>query len=82
MMLVSLHTAEQALDEEKRRCQQQNTELSKMRITLDKEKRKVRRIWREKSELQLSHEDTVGEKDVEIARLKACLLAIITASSF
>lgn len=73
--LASLHTAERALEDESRRCQQQNTELSEVRAALDKEKRKVKRIWREKCELQLSHEDVVDEKDVEIARLKARLLA-------
>ena len=74
--LERLRSTEEALDAERRRCQQRNTELDEARTALEKEKRKVKRIWREKCEQQLSHEDAIDEKDMEIARLRACILAI------
>ena len=50
-------------------------------MTLTKEKRKVKRIWREKCEQQLSHEEAINCKDMEIARLKAHLLAVTSSTS-
>ena len=74
-----LRETQETLDNEKRRWQQQGDELSEAKATLEKEKRKVRRIWREKCELQLSHEDVIDAKDVEIARLKVRLLAVVSS---
>ena len=79
--LESLHTTQEALDAERRRCEQQNTELDEARSALEKEKRKVKRIWRDKCEQQLAHEEAIDEKDMEIARLKARLLALTSPAS-
>lgn len=46
---------------------------------LDKKRKKVKRIWWEKCELQLSHEDVIDIKDKEIVQLKACLLTVTLA---
>ena len=55
--------------------QQQTEELEELRAMLAKEKQKAKQIWRQKCEQQLSHEEAIDEKDMEIAvRLKARLL--------
>ena len=43
--------------------QQQTEELEGLRATLAKEKQKAKRIWREKCEQQLSHDEAIDEKD-------------------
>jgi len=48
---------------------------------LEKVKWKVKKIWREKSKLQLSDEDAMDEKDMEITRLKAHFLAVTSPGS-
>ena len=60
---------------------QQETELGESKAALKKEKRRIKRIWWEKCYLQLSHEDTMNVKDVEIARLKAHLLTITSPAA-
>ena len=69
-----LHEAEQALDDATKRCQQLEGELVGAKAAVEKEKRKVKKIWREKCEMQLFNEDALDEKDAEIATLKARLL--------
>ena len=43
---------------------------------LIKEKQKVKRIWWEKCEQHLLHEEAIDRKDMEIVRLKPRLLAV------
>ena len=75
-----LHEAQGAVEEgeELRRRQAEELEL---RATLIKEKQRVKKIWREKCEQQLLHEEVVYRKDTEIARLKARLLAMAPSPS-
>ena len=62
--------------------QQQTEKLEELRATLAKEKQKAKRIWRQKCEQQLSHEEAIDEKDMEIAvRLKARLLEVTPSPS-
>ena len=61
--------------------QLQDEELDRLRATLTKEKQKAKRIWREKCEQQLSHEEAIYGKDMEIARLKGHLLGVTSPSS-
>ena len=76
-----LHQAQETLQNEQQRGQQQEAELAESKAVLEKEKRRVKRIWREKCDLQLSHEDAIDAKDVEIARLKARLLIITSPAA-
>ena len=76
-----LRQVQEDLDNERHSRQQQSEELRESEVTLEKEKRKVKRIWQDKCEIQLSHEDEIDTKDVEIARLKARLLVVISPSS-
>ena len=71
-----LHQAQETLQNEQQKGQQRESELGEAKAALEKEKRRVKRIWREKCDLQLPHEDAMDAKDVEIARLKARLLAV------
>lgn len=48
---------------------------------LAKEKQKVKPTWIEKCEQQLSHEEAIDEKDMEIAKLRARFLAVTTSLS-
>ena len=79
--LERLREVEEALDAERRNYEQKDVELTEARSSLEREKRKVKRVWREKCDLQLSHEDEMDEKDLEIMRLKACLLSITSPSA-
>ena len=67
----ALHQTQETLLNKEQKVRQQSDELNEARAALDKEKRKVKRIWREKCELQLSHEEEIETKDLEIARLRA-----------
>jgi len=80
--LERLREAREALDAEKRESQQRSEELNESMAALEKEKRKVKKIWREKCELQLSHEDAMDEKDGDSeteGALACCPLAWLSA---
>lgn len=76
-----LHQVRETLDTERQRWRQWEAELSELKAALEKEKRKIKRIWQEKCDLQLAHEDKIDVKDIEIAQLKARLLAITLPTS-
>ena len=63
-----LRQAEAEVEEGRTLTQQHNEELHGLRAVVAKEKQKVKRIWREKCEQQLSHEEAIDRKDMEIAR--------------
>ena len=50
-----------------------------MQEALAREKQKVKRIWREKCDQQLAHEEAIDSKDLEIATLKTRLLSQTTS---
>ena len=77
----ALHQAQETLQNEQQRGRQQEAELGESKAVLEKEKRRVTRIWREKCDLQLSHEDAMDAKDVDIARLKARLLVVTSPAA-
>ena len=77
----ALHQAQETLQNEQQRGRQQEAELGESKAVLEKEKRRVTRIWREKCDLQLSHKDAMDAKDVEIARLKARLLVVTSPAA-
>ena len=76
-----LHQVQETLESERQRWWQREAELSDSKAALEKEKRKVKKIWREKCDLQLAHKDEIDAKDVEIARLKARLLAVTSPAA-
>ena len=59
----ALRQTQETLCDKEQEVRQQSDELKEARAILDKEKRKVKRIWREKCELQLSHEEEIETKD-------------------
>ena len=75
-----LRQAEAEVEEGRTPTQQHDEELHGLRAVVAKEKQKVKRIWWEKCE-QLSHEEAIYRKDMEIARLKARLLAVTSPPS-
>ena len=76
-----LRQAEAEVEEGRTLTQQHDEEPHGLRAVLAKEKQKVKRVWREKCEQQLSHEEAIDRKDMEIARLKARLLAVTSPPS-
>lgn len=62
-----------ALKDEKRKSETQQEELSEIKEALVREKQKVKRIWREKCNQLLAHEDQQDTKDIKIRDLKAQL---------
>jgi len=76
-----LRQARLALEEEKQRSAAQMAELTALRESLAKEKQKVKRMWREKCEQLLTHEDEQDTKDAEIRTLKAELARLQGHSS-
>lgn len=76
-----MHKTEEALNGEKRKTKQQAVELDKVKAMLAKERRRVTKMWQEKCKLQLSNEETVDAKDMEIAQLKMHLLTIISGTN-
>ena len=77
----ALHRAQETLQNEQQRGRQREAELGEAKAALEREKRRVKKIWREKCDLQLSHEDAMDAKDVEIARLKERLLAVTSPAA-
>ena len=69
--LEELRQARLALEEEQQRNAAQLTELTALKESLAMEKRKVKRMWREKCEQLLMYEDEQDTKDAEIQTLKA-----------
>ena len=63
-----------ALESEKQKSAAQLIELTSVREALTKEKQKVKRMWRQKCEDLLIHEDQQEAKDAEIRTLKAELV--------
>ena len=76
-----LRQAEAEVEECRTPTQQHDEELHGLRAVVAKEKQKVKRIWREKCEQQLSHKEAIDRKVMEIARLKARLLAVTSPPS-
>ena len=77
----ALHQAQETLQNEQQRGRQHEAKLGEVKAALEKEKRRVKRIWREKCDLQLSHEDAMDAKDIEIAWLKVRLLAVTSPAA-
>ena len=60
-----------ALEEEQQRAADHLAELTSAKEALAREKQKVKRMWRDKCEQLLRHEDQQNAKDAEIQSLKA-----------
>ena len=60
-----------ALEEEQQRAANHLAELTSAKEALAREKQKVKRMWRDKCEQLLRHEDQQDAKDAEIQSLKA-----------
>ena len=76
-----LHQVQETLESERQMWRQREAALSDSKAALEKEKRKVKKIWQKKCDLQLAHEDEIDAKDIEITRLKARLLAVTSPAA-
>ena len=65
-----------ALESERQSNEAQRTELASLREALAREKEKVKRMWRQKCEQLLNHEDEQDAKDAEIRVLRAELATL------
>jgi len=69
-MSDELRRTKMALEEEQTRVTSQTEELAELREALQKDKQKVKRVWREKCEKSIVHEEQLEEKELRIRELQ------------
>ena len=68
-LTVELQTALHLLEEERSSGREKDAEIATLENQLVTEKQQVKRHWREKCEQSLAHEESLEEKEAEIALL-------------
>ena len=79
-LTVELKTAQHLLEEERSSGREKDAEIARLKNQLATEKQRVKRHWREKCEQLLAHEESLEEKEAEIALLKARILSLTSGT--
>ena len=80
-LTAELQTSRRLLEEEKTSGREKDSEIETLQNLLAKEKQRVKRHWREKCEQLLAHEESLEEKEAEIALLKARILSLTSRTT-
>ena len=80
VLTVELQTAQHLLEEERSSGREKNAEIATLKNQLATEKQRFKRHWREKCEQLLAHEESLEEKEAEIALLKARILSLTSGT--
>ena len=79
-LTIELRTAQHLLEEERSSGREKDAEIATLKNQLATEKQRVKRHWREKCEQLLAHEESLEEKEAEIALLKARILSLTSGT--